>query len=176
MQSPRLTPPLITLRQTIKVRYRLRTVKPPIPNLLRQYPRLHPQLPTPLHRILRRPRPIEPAPPGLEADHLRLGVHHEPLLVNIAIGGRIGVRVVTGALGRFEGAGWGGDDGGRIGKVKGSFPPRADANVVEVGGAVGVRLGPFAAEGGAESGGVLVVVSKDFVLRAGRGSGYLVRD
>ena len=37
----------------------------------------------------------------------------------------------------------------RVGEVHGSFPAGADAYVVEVGGAVGVGLGPFAAEGGA---------------------------
>ena len=35
----------------------------------------------------------------------------------------------------------------------GAEPAGADADVVEVGGAVGVGLGPFACEGGAEAGG-----------------------
>ena len=51
-------------------------------------------------------------------------------------------------------AGWCQYVEGRVAQVHGAFPARADVHVVEVGGAVGVGLGPFAAEGGAEAEGM----------------------
>lgn len=144
-------PPLIILRQTLKVLNRLTTVKPPLIRLIGQNPRLHPQLPTPLHRTLGNPRPIEPAPALLEAGHLRLGVHQQPLLVDVGISGGIGVGVGAFADAAVGRAGGGKDGGGWVAGVHGAGPAAADVDVVEVGGAVGVGLGPFAAEGGAEA-------------------------
>ena len=107
--------PLVVLRQPTEIRHRLRTVEGPIPHLSRQDAGLHSELPAPLHRALRLPRPVEPAPADLEARHLRLRVHHQPLLVGVAVIARIGVRVgalaraaVGRAGGREDAAGGGG--------------------------------------------------------------------
>ena len=73
----------IILRQPCKRRRRRTTIKIPIPHFLRENPRLHAQLPTPLHRILRSPCPIKPAPTNLKTVHLRLRIHQQPLLIEV---------------------------------------------------------------------------------------------
>ena len=63
----------------------------------------------------------------------------------------VGVGALAGAgVGR---AGGREDVEGGVVEVHGAGPAGADVDVVEVDGAVGVGLGPFAAEGRAESGG-----------------------
>ena len=45
-----------------------------------------------------------------------------------------------------------GDDGdGTVGRVQSSFPASAGVDIVEIGGAVSVGLGPFATESGSEA-------------------------
>ena len=88
---------LIRLRQPIEIRYRICTIKIPIPCLLRQDPGIHACFPTPLHRILRHPSPVEPPPTELKARHLCFGIRHEPLLVGGAVGAWVGIGAVTGA-------------------------------------------------------------------------------
>ena len=145
-------PHSIILRQPPKIRNSLRAVKIPLPRLLRQNARLHPQLPAPLHRILRLPRPIKPSPPDLETRHLSLGVHHEPLLVHGRVLRRVGIGVVA-LAGARVGRARGREHLGRgVACVHGAGPAAADVDVVEVGGAVRVCLGPFAAHGWAEAG------------------------
>lgn len=89
--------PSVRLRQTVEIRHRTRTIEIPIPRLLRQDPCIHTRLPAPLHRAFRDPSPVEPAPAELETRHLRLGVRQQPLLVNVAVGARVGVCAVAGA-------------------------------------------------------------------------------
>ena len=77
--------PSVSLRQSFEVRDICCTVEVSIPCLLRQNTCLHACLPTPLRRTFGYPGPVEPAPSLLEARHLRHSVHHQPLLVDIAI-------------------------------------------------------------------------------------------
>ena len=88
---------LIRLWQPIEIRYRICTIKIPVPCLLRQDPGIHARFPTPLHRILRHPSPVEPTPTELKARHLCFGICHKPLLVGVAVGAWIGIGAVTGA-------------------------------------------------------------------------------
>lgn len=95
----------------------------------------------------------------LEADHLGLGVHPEPFFVGVRVLARVGVGfgagagvAVAGGAGRLE------DGGGRVRGVEGAEPAGADVDVVEIGGAVGIGLGPFTAKGGAKA------VKKGFVI------------
>ena len=83
---------------------------------------------------------------------MRLRVHHEPGFVRVGVGRRVGVGGGAGTGGGFGGTVWGEDGDGAVGGCQGSFPAGAGVDVVEVGGAVGIRLGPFAAEGGSEAG------------------------
>ncbi len=143
---------LLRFRQRLEIRNLLRTIKIPLPHLLRQHACRHTPLPAPLRRTFCHPCPIEPSPADLETRHLRLRVHHQPLLVNVAITRRVGI---CGRAGTGAGIGWTGgreDRGGRVGCVEGARPAGADVDVVEVGRAVSVCLGPFAAEGGTEAG------------------------
>ena len=142
---------ILTQPQPLEIRHRTRAVEIPIPRLRRQDAGRHAGLPIPLRRRLGRPGPVEPAPGGLEAGHLRLGVHQEPGLVGVGIGGRVGVGGGAGAGGGFGGAVGGEDGDGAVGGVQRPFPAGAGVDVVEVGGAVRVGLGPFAAERGAEA-------------------------
>ena len=144
-------PSSIILNQPPKTRQITRTIKIPIPRLTRQNPLRHPPLPIPLHRTLRRPRPIKPPPRAFETAHLRLRIDHQPLLIHVRV--RRGVRVGgrAGAGGGFGGAGGCEDGRGAVGGLEGAFPAGAGVDVVEVGGAVCVGLGPFAAEGGTEA-------------------------
>ncbi len=89
--------PSIRFRQAIEIRHRTRTIEIPIPRLFWQNPRIHTRLPAPLHRALRDPGPVEPAPAELETRHLRLGIRQQPLLVDVAVGAGIGVCAVAGA-------------------------------------------------------------------------------
>lgn len=89
----------------------------------------------------------------LECVHLRLGVRLQELLVDVREGRRVGVggaAVAGGAglRGRTEG---GQDGGGRVAGVVCARPAVAPVDVVEELGAVGVGLGPFAADGGTPS-------------------------
>ena len=43
------------------------------------------------------------------------------------------------------------DGGGRVRGAEGAEPAGADVDVVEIGGAVGIGLGPFTAKGGAKA-------------------------
>lgn len=95
--------PSIRLRQPVKIRHRPRTIEVPIPCLLRQDACIHTRLPAPLYCALRDPGPVEPPPALLETRHLSLGVHHEPLLVDVAVGARVSIGTVTGA---GAGVGW----------------------------------------------------------------------
>ena len=82
---------------------------------------------------------------GLERGHLRLGIRLEKRLVVLRVGRR--VCVCVGAVAR-PGGGFGRRAVGRgVGFGKCAFPAGAAADVVEVFGAVGVGLGPFAADG-----------------------------
>ena len=144
-------PPSIILTQSTKTRQITRTIKILIPRLRRQNSRFHPRLPIPLRRALRRPRPIKPPPRRLITAHLRLRIRHEPVLVGVGIRSWVGVGEGAGAGGGFGGAGRGEDGGGAVGRLQGAFPSGAGVDVVEVGGAVGVGLGPFATKGGAEA-------------------------
>lgn len=147
------SPILIILRQALKPPNHLTTIKPPSIRLFRQNPRPHPQQPTPLDRVLGDPSPIEPAPAALEAGHLRLGVHEQPLLVRGGIVRRVRVGVVAFADAAVGRAGRRQDLRRRVARVHGAGPAAAHVDVVEVRRAVCVGLGPFAAEGGAEAGG-----------------------
>ena len=143
--------PSIILTQPTKTRQITRTIKIPIPRLRRQNAIRHPRLPIPLRRTLRRPRPIKPPPRRLETAHLRLGIDHQPLLVGVGVRGWVCVGGAAGAGGGFGGAGGGEDGGGAVGGLESAFPAGAGADIVQVGGAVCVGLGPFAAEGGSEA-------------------------
>ena len=139
----------VILRQAWKIRYTLRAIEISLPNPLGQDFGLHAQLPTPLDRILRDPSPVEPAPADFKARHLSFGILEEPSLVRVTVFARVGVGVVALAVGRCTtGTGRREDGSGGIGKAEIAFPAGAGVDVVEVGGAVGVGLGPFAAEGG----------------------------
>ena len=82
---------------------------------------------------------------------MRLRVHHEPRFVRVGVGRWIRVGGGARARGGF-GRAVGGENGdGAVSGVKGSLPASAGIDVVEVCGAVGVGLGPFAAEGGSEA-------------------------
>jgi hypothetical protein len=84
--------------------------------------------------------------------HLGLRVHPQPALVTVRVGARIGVGLVAGA---FLPAGTGGceDRLGWVGRFVGAEPSVSPPDVVQMRGAIGVRLRPFAAEGGTEAGG-----------------------
>ena len=146
LQSIILTQPL-----SRKIRHRSRAIEIPIPRLRRQNPVRHARLPIPLRRRLRRPRPIEPSPGTFETRHLCLGIHHEPIFVRVGV--RRWVRVGGGAgAGRgFRGAVGRGDRNSSVTGFQGAFPAGAGVDVVEVGGAVGIGLRPFATESGSEA-------------------------
>ena len=134
-----------------KIRHRSRAIEIPIPRLRRQNPIRHARLPVPLRRRLRRPRPIEPSPCTFETRHLRLGIHHEPRFVRVGVRRRVGVGGGAGAGRGFRGAVGRGDRNSSVAGFQGAFPAGAGVDVVEVGGAVGVGLGPFATESGSEA-------------------------
>ena len=103
----------------------------------------------PLHRALRVPGPVEPAPAAvLEGVHLRLGQVAQVLRVAADVVAGVGVGGVAcagGVLERARGRCHGrGRVGGGFGERAG--PARARADVVEERGAVGVGLGEFAGE------------------------------
>lgn len=156
MQASKTTthhsPSSIILTQPTKSRQITRTVKIPIPRLRRQNAIRHARLPVPLRCTLGRPRPIKPSPRRLKTTHLCLRVDHQPLLVGVGVRGWVCVGGGAGAGGGFGGAGGSEDGGGAVGRLESAFPAGAGADVVEVGGAVCVGLGPFAAEGGSETG------------------------
>lgn len=139
------------LSKILQIARIVRTLKVAVPRLTWQNPRLHARLPAPLRRLLRLPRPVEPAPASLEADHLRDGELVQPLLVRVAVAA--GVRVCAGAAagGRFQRAVRREDGGRGVARVEGTLPAGAHADVVDVLGAVGVGLGPLAAHGGTEA-------------------------
>lgn len=86
----------------------------------------------------------------LEGIHLRLRVRLQELFVLVRVVGRVGVGggAVAGRAG-LRGGTEGGEDGGvRVARVVGARPAVAPVDVVEEAGAVGVGLGPFAADGG----------------------------
>ena len=149
----RLAMPSIIFTQTLprKIRHRSRTIEIPIPRLRRQNSIRHAGLPIPLRRGFRRPRPVKPAPRAFETRHLRLRVHHEPGFVGVGVGRWIGVGGRAGAGGGFGGAIGGKDGDSAVRGVQGSFPAGTSVDVVEVGGAVGVGLRPFAAESRSEA-------------------------
>ena len=140
----------IILRQPRETRHRLCTVEIAVPRLRRQNPRLHTKFPAPLHARFGDPSPVEPAPANLEAGHLGFGVHEEPLLVGVAVAGRVSVGVGTLAISGIGRAGWREDVAGGVIEVHGPSPAAADVDIVEVDSAVGVSLGPFATHGRAE--------------------------
>ena len=134
-----------------------------------------PKLPTPLRRALRHPRPIEPAPALLEAVHLALGKLEQPLLVGGAVGAGIRVRVSTLAHGAVLGRTRRRQHVERVVvQVQRALPAAAGADVVEVLGAVGVGLAPFAAHGGAEARGFVHALQR-LLGPAGAGEVELVR-
>lgn len=73
------------------------------------------------------------------------------MLVGVGVGGWVCVGGGAGTGGGFGGAGGSEDGGGAVGRSEGSFPAGAGTDVVEVGGAVCVGLGPLAAEGGSKA-------------------------
>lgn len=134
-----------------KIGHGTRTVEIAIPRFRRQNTVGHACLPIPLSGGLGRPRPIEPSPGGFETRHLRRRVHHEPGFVGVGVGRWVGVGGGAGTGGGFGGTVGGENGDGAVSGFQGSFPASAGVDVVEVCGAVGVGLGPFAAEGGPEA-------------------------
>ena len=143
----------IILAQSLprKVRHRSRTIEVSIPRLRRQNSIRHTRLPIPLRRRLRRPRPIEPPPRTFETRHLCLCIHHEPRFVRVGVRRRVGVGGGAGAGRGFRGAVGRGDRNSSVAGFQGAFPAGAGVDVVEVGGAVGVGLGPLTTESGSEA-------------------------
>ena len=95
---------------------------------------------------------------------MSLCIREEPSLVRVTIFTSIGVGVVALAVGGCTAGTGGRKDGGRwIWKTEIAFPAGAGVHVVEVGGAVGVGLGPFTAEGRtvAEEIGQIMDISND---------------
>lgn len=138
----------IILLEPRKIRNRVPTLESRRICLLRHKPILPRRAIAPLRRRLSTPRPVEPALGSLERRHLRLGVSLQELLVAVRIVGEVGVGVGT-ATGWTVVSGWTIRSCG-FGVVC-PFPARAAAYIVEVFGAVGVSLGPFAADGRAPS-------------------------
>ena len=142
---------ILTQSLSRKIRHRSRAIEIPIPRLRWQNPIRHARLPVPLRRRLRRPRPIKPSPCTFETRHLCLSIHHEPRFVRVGVRRRVGIGGGAGAGGGFRGAVGRGDRNSPVAGFKGAFPAGTGVDVVEVGGAVGVGLGPFATESGSEA-------------------------
>lgn len=135
---------LIILRQISKIRYIIPTPKRRRKRLLRHKAPLPSSGITPLSRSLRLPSPIKPPLRRLKRTHLRLCIRLQKLLIPVTIRGWVCVCIRTRAFLTV---------GCRtvlraIARGKGSFPASAAADVVEVGRAVGVGCGPFAADCG----------------------------
>lgn len=142
----------VILAQPTEVGHATRTIEVSIPSLPWQDTGSHTGLVIPLRSPFCRPSPIKPTPGCLEADHLRLRIHHQPLLVIVRIATRIGVGVTTRACTRFRRA-VGRSHGYRpVAALQCALPPCAGTDVVEVGRAVCVCLRPLAAQCGAEPG------------------------
>lgn len=153
LSSPQYKLTSIISRQIIQIRICITTLELRRISLLRHNPRLQSFLPTPMHRRLSLPRPVEPAPALLKRRDLRLRIRLQERLVRVRVIGRI-------LVGLFAAAGWVvGLFAVRMCRavrlkdcapfafdvVVVSFPAGTDADVCEVFGAVGVGLGPFTA-------------------------------
>src|SRR5688572_13272041 len=135
-------PSSILIRQPLNIRNLPITLKLRLIRLLGQNSRLKPELPTPLNRRLRLPRPINPSPSGLKCGQLRYRKCLKKTFMRVEVCGRVSVCGVAVAVGGSGTVGFAAEG------IHGAGPAVARVDVVEVLSAVGVGLGPFAADSG----------------------------